>query len=74
MNVGDDRDRYPRADLGQTLSRLDVVAGDPNDVGAGSLEGVNLGRGASTSAVLVVHIDWTLTGAPPPTGTGPTMS
>ena len=26
----------------------------------------------STSAVLVVVIDWTVTGAPPPTGTGPT--
>src|SRR5947209_19565207 len=28
---------------------------------------------ALTSAVSVVVIDWTLTGAPPPTGTGPTM-
>src|SRR5487761_18271 len=27
-----------------------------------------------TSAVSVVHIDWTLTGAPPPTGTLPTIS
>src|SRR5215510_6551735 len=30
-------------------------------------------RVALTSAVNVVVIDWTLTGAPPPTGTGPTM-
>ncbi len=29
---------------------------------------------AFTSAVSVVHIDWTLTGAPPPTGTLPTIS
>src|SRR3712207_1693860 len=31
-------------------------------------------RVAFTSAVTVVVIDWTLTGAPPPTGTEPTMS
>src|ERR1700749_1722773 len=31
-------------------------------------------RVAFTSAVSVVHMDWTLTGAPPPTGTFPTIS
>ncbi len=46
VDVGDDRDRAAGHYLGETLRRLDLVAGDADDVGAGSGEGIDLGQGA----------------------------
>src|SRR5690606_17078714 len=46
MDVGHDRHRRPRDDLGQSLGGLDVVAGDAHDVRAGTPEGVDLSEGS----------------------------
>ena len=44
VDVGDDGHRRPGHDLGEPLGGVDVVAGDANDVGTGSLEGVDLSQ------------------------------
>src|SRR5690606_4784745 len=46
VDVGDDRNRAARDDLGETLSGLHLVAGDADDVGARSCEGVHLSQRA----------------------------
>ena len=42
VDVGDDRDRRSRHDLGQPFGRLLLVAGAADDVAAGGGEGVDL--------------------------------
>ena len=42
MNVGDDRHRRTRHNLGEAFSCFNFVTGAPHDVTTGSSEGVNL--------------------------------
>jgi hypothetical protein len=46
VEVGDDGHRGSGHYLGQAFGGLGRVAGDPDDVGPGSAEGVDLGEGA----------------------------
>ena len=62
------------ADLGDRGGRLGEVDGDADELGAGLGELEALLRVAATSAVSVDVIDWTTTGAPPPTVTFPTFT
>src|SRR5690606_8754239 len=46
VDVGHDRHRRTRHDLGEGLGGFDVVAGDADDVGSGAAQRVDLGEGA----------------------------
>jgi hypothetical protein len=45
VDVGNDRHRRAWDDFGQTLCGLHVVAGDTNDIGTRTRQGVDLGEG-----------------------------
>ncbi len=46
VNVSDDRNGAAGDDLGEALGRLDVVAGDANDICTRTRQGVDLGEGS----------------------------
>ena len=64
----------PLADLRHRRGRLVGVDRDAHDLGAGVGELVTCSTVAATSAVSVLVIDWTTTGAPPPITTPPTRT
>ena len=67
---GDAGVQHPLLDLGHRRGRFRHVDGDPHHVGTGLGQLDALRPVAAASAVSVIVIDWTTTGAPPPTWTG----
>ncbi len=64
----------PLADLRDGGSRFVPVDRDPDDLGAGPVQGRDLRHRESMSAVSVLVIDCTTTGPSPPTITPPTLT
>ena len=74
VDVGDQRHRRLADDLGQRVRGFLVRHGDADDLAAGSASSWIWRTVVSTSAVSVLVIDWTTTGASPPIFTSPTRS
>ena len=69
VDIRHQRQRGRGADGAEGLRGLHVRNGQPRDLAPGGSQRANLRK----AAVLVFSIDWMDTGAPPPTGTPPTI-
>ena len=79
MEIADKRSRdacveHPALDLGNGFGSFWQVDRDTHHFGPGFASSMHCCAVAAASAVSVMVIDWTTTGAPPPTWTGPTRT